>query len=75
MGTSKRAFAIVLTLYCLSWKGIVVIKVKLESMGSDQDIHTSDHHPGLVTGTSAQCNHMCLQDICYRNLHQPIGVA
>jgi hypothetical protein len=62
MGTSKRAFAMISILYWISRKCFVVIKVKLETRSSDQDIQTSDHHPGLVMWTSARCNHMLLLD-------------
>lgn len=58
MGTSKRAFAMMFILYLFSRKGLVVIKVKLETWVDGQDIETSDHYQGLVMGTSARCNHM-----------------
>ena len=58
MGTSKRALAMISILHWSSREGLVVVRVKLKTKPDDQDIQTSDHHPGLVMGTSARCNHM-----------------
>jgi len=75
MGMSKRAFAMVSILYCLSGRGVVVIEVKLEVMACNQDIETSDHHPGLLMGTSARCNHMCPLVVCLENLHHSTSIT
>lgn len=75
MGTSKRAFAMILILHWFSREGLVVVKVKLKTKRDDQDIQTSDHHPGLVMGTSARCNHMCLLAVCHKDLSQLISIA